>query len=438
MGSAATIGQSTSPAVSSGGDMNSGNTGSISNGFDPSLLQSSGPVSRITKRIFRHPFGFMKFLRRWWPIPNVGGWALVTRFDDVAEAMQNDKAVATPFGPKMKEMAAGPNFVLGMADSDAYQAMHHEVTRAFPLKDNEEIIAPFSYKEAHRLVSEADGEIDGVGGLLSLVPMRICEDYYGLEIEDYAGFAQWTIAMSCYMFGDPTNSPKTKEAAYAGAALVRPIIDEAIDKAQAGSSKDTIIARFVQRQKEDPAAMPDNVIRGIMLGMITGFVPTNTMASGHMLEMLLSKPDWLRQASAAAKAGDDKLLEGCLFEAMRFWPINPGPFRVAAQDFVIAAGTRREKLIKKGTNLIVSTQSAMFDPRRINNPSAFDPRRERSNSMLLGFGLHWCIGAPLARAQITQTFKALLERDSIRRAPGKAGKMTELGPFPQNLWVHYT
>jgi cytochrome P450 len=267
--------------------------------------------------------------------------------------------------------------------------------------------------------------------------MLICEKHYGLRIDDKPGFARWTIAMSSYMFGDPANDPKIKEAAFAAAALVRPIVDEAIDRAQAGATEDTVIARFVQRQKEDPSAMPDNVMRAIMLGMITGFVPTNTMASGHILEMLLSKPDWMRQACAAAREGDDELLTGCLFEAMRFWPINPGPFRVAAQDVVIAAGTKREKLIKKDTNLLVSTQSAMHDPRRVENPDQFNPRRERDNSMLLGFGLHWCIGAPLARAQITQTFKALLERGNVRRASGKDGKMTTFGPFPENLWVEY-
>ncbi|MEM1053289.1 MAG: cytochrome P450 [Pseudomonadota bacterium] len=407
------------------------------NGFDPTLLQSNGLVSRMTERLFRNPFAVMAFLRRYWPIPSLGNWTAITRFDDVAEAMQNDKAVAVPFGDKMKELAAGPNFVLGMADSDGYQAMHDEIVAAFPRQDNHEIIAPFAYQEASRLVEEGNGRIDGVGGLLTLVPTLICEEYYGLKIEDKPGFARWTIAMSSYMFGDPTNKPDNKRAAQAGAALVRPIVDEAIDRAQAGGAKGTVVARFVQRQKEDPEAMPDNVIRAIMLGMITGFVPTNTMASGHVLELLLNKPDWLRQAQDAAQAGDDNLLKGCLFEAMRFWPINPGPFRVVDEDFVIAAGTRREKLIKKGTNLIVSTQSAMHDPSRVENPREFNPNRKQTESMLMGFGLHWCIGAPLAYAQITQTFKALLERNNLRRAKGPDGKMTTFGPFPENLWVLY-
>lgn len=183
--------------------------------------------------------------------------------------------------------------------------------------------------------------------------------------------------------------------------------------------------------------MPDSIIRAILIGMVTGFVPTNTMASGHMLDLLLGKSDWMRQAREAARAGDDDLLKRCLFEAMRFWPLNPGPFRVASEDVVIAAGTRREKMIKKGTKMLVSTQSAMHDPRRVDNPEIFDPSRDQTDYMLMGFGLHWCIGAPLAYAQITQTFKALLERDNVRRAPGTDGKMTTFGPFPESLWVEY-
>lgn len=425
---------------SGGGPVGSpgGSAGQTKELFDPAVLKSDGLVSRITQYFIRRPFGIMAFLRRYWPIATIGNWAIITRYDDVAEALQNDRAVAVPFGEKMKKVAAGPNFVLGMADSDGYQAMHQEIANAFPHEDNEKIIAPFSYLEAKVLLSEGNGKIDAISQLLTMVPTRICEEYYGLKIADKRNFARWTITMSSYMFGDPSNNPEMEKAALEAATYVRPIIDEAIDRAQAAPGDDTVIARLVQRQKEDPVAMPDNVIRGIMLGMITGFVPTNTMASGHMLELLLSNPDWMRQARHAARDGDDALLEGCLFEAMRFWPINPGPFRVAGQDVVIAAGTEREKLIKKGTNLVVSTQSAMHDPRRVNNPKAFDPRRTRNDSMLMGFGLHWCIGAPLAYAQITQTFKALLELDDIRRAPGSDGKLTTFGPFPDSLWVHYT
>ena len=71
------------------------------------------------------------------------------------------------------------------------------------------------------------------------------------------------------------------------------------------------------------------------MGMIDGFVPTNTMACGHILEMLLRKPVFMAHAQAAASADDDALLKRCLFEAMRFKPLNPGPFRSCAETTLL-------------------------------------------------------------------------------------------------------
>lgn len=406
-------------------------------GFDPTLLQSRGIRARIVARLVRHPFFLMAFARRFWPIPTFKGWAIVTRYDDVAEALQNDRAIAVPFGDQIRTLNGGPNFLLGMADGPEYQALHKATVSAFPREDNSAVIGPMAYQEASNLLELAEGRIDGVGGLLTLVPTRICEKYYGLTIPDEKNFARWTIAMSSYMFGNPNNDPNLEKAALSAGALVRPIVDGAIAQAKATPGSDTIVARLVRRQAEDPETMPDEIIRAILIGMVTGFVPTNTMASGHMLDLLLDKPKWLARAQEAARSDDDDLLQRCLFEAMRFWPLNPGPFRVTAEDVTIAAGTRRAKTIKKGTKMLVSTQSAMFDPRRVERPKHFNPDRKSVDYMLMGLGLHWCIGAPLAYAQITQTFKPLLKRRNVRRAPGKAGQMKTFGPFPESLTVLY-
>lgn len=419
-------------------DLNGADTnGAMANPFDPSLMQSTGITAKITAWVVRNPLWLMAFFRRFVPILVFKGWAAVFRYDDVAEALQNDRDVAVPFGPKIEKLNGGPNFVLGMQDGPEYRKVHSETMNVFPRSDNQDVIAPMAYREARRLLDEGGGRIDGVSGFLTRVPTLICEQYYGLEVHDKFAFGRWTIAMSTYMFGNPTDDPKLEKAALAAGDLMRPIIDDAIARAKANPSAETVAARLARRQAEDPEAMPDEIIRSVLIGMVTGFVPTNTMGSGHMLGLLLDKPDWMAQARAAARGGDDDLLRRCLFEAMRFWPLNPGPFRVAARDVTIAAGTPREKTIPAGTKMLVSTQSAMHDPRRVRNPGRFDPNRDQTDYMLMGFGLHWCIGAPLAYAQITQCFKALLERDNVRRAPGKEGKMTTFGPFPESLVVLY-
>jgi cytochrome P450 len=218
---------------------------------------------------------------------------------------------------------------------------------------------------------------------------------------------------------------------------VREAIDRAIrdaKKAPAGTA--TIVARLVQLQRQGSGAPSDELIRAELLGMLAGFVPTNTIASGTMLEMLLRREDFKACAEQAARADDDGRLWRCLYEVLRFRPINLGPFRTCVADYTIAEGSSRGKRIPAGTRILASTQSAMFDERGVVEPKKFDPDRPVHESMVFGYGLHWCIGTFLARAQITQTFKPLLRR-GIRRAPGRDGRLRTIGLMPAHLTVEF-
>jgi len=205
---------------------------------------------------------------------------------------------------------------------------------------------------------------------------------------------------------------------------------ETIDReAAASSDSETIVARLVG------AGYAKREIRSILIGMITGFVPTNTMAGGHILEMLLLKPAMLKQSQLAAEAGDDDRLRHCLFEALRYMPINLGPFRICSREFTVAADTTHAATLAKDTKVLAMTSSAMFDSARVMRPFRYDPQRPASNHMHFGFGIHWCVGAMIARAQITQTFKALLNRGPLERTPGGRGKLAFWGLFPDHLYI---
>lgn len=401
--------------------------------FDPDDLQPPpGLASRLTAWLIRHPRWIMAVLRRVRPVFVVRGWAVVTRYDDVVAALAADRAIAVPFGDKVTALNDGPNFLLGMADGGDYRWLRGVVAAAFPPAEAATVVAPLAAAEARAIVAGGDGRLDAVRDLVTLVPTRLCERYYGVPVADELRFGQITIAMSLFMFGGEA-TPKVRAAALAAGAELRVIVDAAIAAARAAPpGTDTVAVRLVKAQAHEPR-LTDAVVRACLIGMITGFVPTNTMAAGHMLEVMLDAPAMLRQAQAAALADDDDRLCRCLFEAMRFFPLNPGPFRICAEDFTFASG----RTIKAGTQLLVSTQSAMFDPRRVTAPNAFDPDRPAADYLLFGHGLHWCIGAPLARAQITQTFKPLLVQRNLRRAPGVAGRLRTLGPFPAGLEVRY-
>jgi cytochrome P450 len=407
--------------------------------FDPrALTPKPSLVSWLINWVLDDPRWLFALLRRFAPIPVFKGWGLVTRYDDVEDMLRRNQVFAVPFGPKIELLNGGPNFLLGMDDGPDYQRLHGPVAQAFPPTDGASIVAPFSASLAADLVAQSGGRLDAIETLITLVPTRVCEHYYGVRVADELRFAQLTIAMSTFMFGDPTDNPTIHDQAVKAGAEFRPIIDAAIAAARAEpGGRDTITKRLLAERMPDGEALSDPTIASILIGMITGFVPTNTMAAGHMLEMLLRRPEFMQQATAAARAGDDDLLWRCLWESFRFMPLNPGPFRVCAEDAVVAAGTPRAKTIVKGTQLMVGTQSAMFDPRRIPQPNVFDPSRQQDNYMMFGVGLHWCIGASLAQAQITQTLKPLLLQRNLRRAPGAAGRLSKYGPFPAHLVVEF-
>jgi Dyp-type peroxidase family len=408
--------------------------------FDFALIGSDGLGARLTRFVLdRHRF-FLGVLRTLKPILRIGGLAVVTRYDDVKEVLDRHDVFEVPFGPEMRDLAGGPDFVLGMQDGEDYQRLMCHLRRVFLPGDIEARVARPVGALAGKLMEAGGGEIDAVEDLVIRTGVAVCRDYYGLDIDDDLAFAQWTMAASALLFADPFGSEPTRIAALAGAARINRVLDRAIAAAHAGArSPDTVTGRLVGLQRAG-AELSDEAIRGLLFGMVTGFVPTNTLAGGNLLSVLLANPKVLEAARAAALRDEDARLERILFEALRFRaPLNPGVLRYVVKDVTIAAGTSRETTIKAGTTVMVATQSALFDGRRrvdgrpIGNLGGFDPDRRHGGEMVFGHGLHWCIGALIARAHLTQGLKPLLRAEGLF----KAGALRRVGPFPVSQPMRY-
>ncbi len=407
-------------------------------------LKTQGLVGRIAQWLLvdNDPQWLFGLIRDVWPVPR-GGWAFISRYDDVQEALLQDKVFEVPFGENVTTLNGGVNFLLGMSDGPDYRRFQHEVMGAFTLDDVAASVAPQARLYTEQCIEAAHGSaFDAIEGMITRVPIMISSDYYGLEIPEtlWLDFGRWSIIMSTFLFGNPTNDPALRASALPAGRNVRELFEQRLEQAIATGDRKGVLGKLIAAKIKDGAS-PDEDKRArqeivaYMIGMVTGFVPTNTMAAGHMLEVLLSNPEMMTRTRAAALADDDDLLKRCLFEAMRFKPLNPGPFRICVRDYIVGEGTAYATPIRAGTKVLVSTQSAMFDERRVAHPTAFDPDRPRSDYMLFGRGLHWCIGAYIAEAQIMQMFKTLLKRGLPKRAEGKRGKLTRLGPFPQHLFI---
>lgn len=405
--------------------------------FDLGRLRSKGRIgARIAGLFTEDARWWLKPLRRWWPIVRVGKFVLVTRNADVRDILERGDEFETPYGPEMAEMAGGANFILGMQDGADYRRMKSSVLSAFPPQEVEKLVRPIAARHSQDIMARAEPGFDAIGGLLKVVPARICREYFGVVVDDETEFTDWSIALSTLFFSDPFGSATTRELAVVAADRMIRTIDRSIEAVRQGRTEAaTPLARMVALMDQGKVTLDE--LHAVLLGMIAGFAPTNILAGGNCLDVILSKPEAQQAVEAAIATGDNQALDAAILEAMRFKPIWIGPWRYAARDAYIAKGTSRERLIKQGTTVMPSTLSAMFDADAVANPDEFQPKRAHRDYLVYGHGIHLCIGVEVARVQIGESLRALFQKKGVRRMAGKAGKMTRLGAFPETLRIAF-
>jgi cytochrome P450 len=396
----------------------------------------------------------LRLIRRFRPTGKVpfSKLSIVTRHEDVQELLRQDQVFQVE-GERIRRANGdgdpkGPNFLLGLQEDAGGCPMRHAqsvagraatslsycdfqslVMKVFEREDLPRIGALVEKETRAQLNSltwnEDRAEFDAIQTLITRIPVMLCERYYGLRIPHPADFARCAFVVSRWIF-DPDADSNYDEIGTQASQRLNRIIKASLDQPMDG---DTIISRLRRECSDD-------VIQTVVFGMIVALVPTNTMAGGHILQMLIEHEPFQDQARTAADpfSGDDDRLQRCLFEAMRFFPLLREPLRVCARDYTLAEGTHRQHRFKKGERIIAITKSAMMDERAIAHPQRFDPDRPAYDRMVFGYGLHRCIGAPIAEMQMRRMFKVLLHEYEL--GARKGAKMERLVTFPEHYIIN--
>ena len=206
-----------------------------------------------------------------------------------------------------------------------------------------------------------------------------------------------------------------------------------------GEQRDDVIGRLLKLQAAGVAGLDDLHIRTNVMGLLIALVPTVNKATVQALAQLIDRPPARATARLAALEGDRQAVAAHIFEAMRFDPFSPVIFRRAVRDSVIAAGTWRQRTIRKGYMVLALNLAAMFDPVTVNGPNRFVAGRPWQLYMLWGFGRRMCFGAYINMAIIPAIVAPLLRQKDLRRAEGASGQIDGGGsPFPAHFVVEFT
>ncbi len=361
-----------------------------------------------------------------------------TRYDEVREVFLNDRSFRVPYAEKLDVIMGGHPFFLSMDDTPEYRRDTAAMRKV--IRDRRHSRAPDPQVErlGEKIVADGRGRLEVVDALVRRITFELYQDYFGIPDPPGEDLRVWATRLFEFQFADSGNDPALRSEVEVIAPALRKHIENLMNaRRSSGVAQDDVLGRCLALQKNGEPGFDDGQIRSSLMGFIVGGPPQPPMVVPQALEQLLRRPDALAGAQQAARANDDKLLAGYVFEAMRFDPLAPFLPRVATKDSVIAAGTPRAVKVPKGTQVLVAFSSAMMDERRLPDPKAFNARRLPHEYIHFGHGLHQCFGIHMNMALLPLMLKALLKRPNLRRAPGSAGRLSKRGAFADTLHVHY-
>ena len=390
----------------------------------------------IPSRYLRIAYSALRFIG---PTVKVGNTVVVSRYDPVKEVLNNGYLYTAPYLENLNTVTGSTSdFLLGMEPGKEYDEQRKMLAGQVRPEDITDLIPNLASSEVDKLIGNG-GEIDVVA-IVQRATSRTLLTYFGmgdnLSNEQLSEYESLALNIFKYQFMDDGTDVEKKELAKLQGQRLLDLVKEQIGLVkQSGLSDDNLLQRYLLASN-DNQALSEELIEMAIFRFIVGGLPQPMMVVPSALNELIHRPDALQMAIDAAKTNDVQL-QAIFFEALRFDPLAPFLKRNVAENSVLAAGTKNERKLLKGNQLIVLFASAMQDHRRLAKPKKFVPNRPKSAYMHFGFGHHECFAAAINRRMLPAMIKPLLLRDKMRRAEGKKGKLVKAEvAFPQHFYLN--
>ncbi|WP_432087039.1 cytochrome P450 family protein [Streptomyces sp. bgisy095] len=259
---------------------------------------------------------------------------------------------------------------------------------------------------AERLIDSgaSNGVVDLVADLAAPLPLTVIGDLLGVPEQDRGPFASWVSAML---------EPKGPEDVAAAIAHIHGYLLGLVALRRRNPDGNLISGLISVRDEQDRLS-EDELLSLAFLILMAGIDNTQHVISSGVLA-LLQHPDQLEAIRA-----DPELLPEAVEEILRY----ATPNHTAIRRFPTADVEIGDTVVPAGDTVLLCLVSAHRDPLRYPDPDRFDITRQDKAHLALGQGLHYCLGAPLARLQIrvaldviTTTFPMLALDRSAERLP---------------------
>ena len=382
------------------------NAPSVFNPFVPSYRRN--PYLQLDRLRAADPVHRSDALQAW----------ILTRYEDVLRLLRDHEAFSSDPRTARGGLAAAlaeerGNSPLGetrsvlASDPPEHTFLRGIVNRAFTPR-SVEALRPRIEALADSLLGEQPdaGEWDLIAGLAQPLPVIVIAELLGIPAEDHARFKAWSdrIAQSTDLLP--------------GAAVIdsiRGATAELIDyfsgfiEDRRRRPREDLISALVGAESEGRRLTGEEVLAFAILLLVAGNeTTTNLIGSG--VRALLAHP----QAMAALRAQPERI-PAAVEEMLRYDGPVQGVVRFARHATRIG-----DRAIAAGEVVLGMTAAANRDPEQFPQPAAFDIDRADTRHLAFGQGIHYCVGAPLARVEAAIAIRTLLARWPVIAAAGEA------------------
>lgn len=351
----------------------------------------------------------------------VEAW-LVTRYADARQALADARLSKNPV--HHSETARGKsktgipgersaNLMTHLLNIDPpdHTRLRRLVSKAFTPRRIAEF-APRVQRLTDRLIDgfAEEGEADLIHEFAFPLPIYAICDLLGVPREDQDDLRDWAGMMIRHGGGPRGGVARSVKK-------LRGYLADLIHRKRTDLGDD-LISELIRASDEGEHLTEDEAAAMCFVLLFAGFETTINLI-GNGAYALLRNPDQRMALRRSLEAGDGSLLETAVEELLRYdGPVELATWRYATQDLTI--GGHR---IAEGDPVLVVLAAADRDPRRFENPDTLDLTRRDNPHLGYGHGIHYCLGAPLARLEGRTALATLLTRLPDLRLAAEEGDL---------------
>lgn len=243
---------------------------------------------------------------------------------------------------------------------------------------------------------QSAGRMDVLADLSFPLPVIVIAQMLGVPTEDRDKFKAWTPDLARTL--DPILSPEVLDAGDAATLAFYDYFRALVAKRRT-DLRDDLLSALIAAEEQGDRLSEDELIATAVLLLGAGHETTMNLI-GNGLLALFRHPDQLAKLKT-----DPALIQSAIEECLRFDGPVQMTARTALEDIEIEG-----KTITKGQQAVIVLAAANRDPARFAEPDQFDIARKDNLHIAFSHGIHYCLGAPLARVEAQIVINTLLRR----------------------------